>query len=289
MNITLNDTSKEVEVDISVKPKIVLPVDIYQELSEYVKLFDGECSGCGIVEVKDYVYTITKIFLPNQTNSSASTDIGEQVVSDLLVKLVECNEEVAKLKLHWHSHATMGVFHSGTDEGNYQTLLGSDYLVSLVLNKAGDVLGRIDYSEPFKCSISNIPVVLEVPVESKEVEKLAKKNFDKVKKYESKVEKSKVKDVSVIGEWRGHCDGNGYGYDYNYAGYPVDELSIPINYATTPSFVEGLMILEESGLIKLTRDNLDEIIGFTDIKSSKTYELSITGGIPTKELEALYD
>jgi hypothetical protein len=166
-----------------------MSVDVYNELMAYVEHYDTEVSGCGMVETREYKngeqnyveYKITEIFLPEkQSNSSASTDIDDSMIHELMTQCIKENKDISKMKLHWHSHANMGTFHSGTDEDNYKTLNNGEFLVSLVINKDKEVLGRIDYYKPFIASISGVPVY--IVVDSNENTK-AKDNIEKLDKY----------------------------------------------------------------------------------------------------------
>ena len=59
------------------------------------------------------------------------------------------------------SHASMSVFWSGTDDTCCEKLGGGDFTVSIVLNKAKQLLGRIDIYKPFPITISGIKIVVE--------------------------------------------------------------------------------------------------------------------------------
>lgn len=155
---------------------ITIPSDVYYELCEYVKYYDTEVSGCGLVERINHVvgdkdssvssveYKIIEIFLPKeQDNSGSATDIKPETIHALMVELIELGKDVQKLKLHWHSHANMGVFHSGTDEDNYNTLANGDFLVSLVGNHDLDFLGRIDIYGGARITVTNVPVYIDMP------------------------------------------------------------------------------------------------------------------------------
>lgn len=179
---------KEEKVTYSGNSKIVLTEAILAELNLYAQEFSGECSGCGLVErVKkdgEFSYKVTRLFLPKQDNTGSSTDIEMEEVGRLVTDLVREGVDTSKLRFHWHSHADMDVFHSATDEDNYNKLHTGEFLVSLVINKKGDMYGRIDYYEPFRMSFIGVPVVVDM--ELPEVESSVKDNLKHVKKSETK-------------------------------------------------------------------------------------------------------
>ena len=159
---------------------ITIPRQVYVDFCAIVDHFDTEVSGCGLVErvehrykgllksdpdVVEIQFKVLEVFLPTkQTNTKASTEIDEEEIFKLQNRLLAENKNTELLRMHWHSHADMGVFHSGTDEENYATLSGGDFLVSLVLNKEHKFLGRVDYFKPVRVMLSDLSVrvVLEL-------------------------------------------------------------------------------------------------------------------------------
>jgi hypothetical protein len=57
----------------------------------------------------------------------------------------------------------MDVFHSSIDKDNYKDLDNGDFLVSLVLNKKGELLGGLHFYKEVKMSIVGVPVYVVVP------------------------------------------------------------------------------------------------------------------------------
>jgi hypothetical protein len=187
-------------------------------LTSYVQYYDTEISGCGLVEKierrtknedKDkpdvimYEFKIIEVFLPSeQDNNGASTDIKSDQIHKIMTKLIQEGKEVEKLKLHWHSHANMDVFHSATDEDNYDTLNNSDFLVSLVLNHRGDMLGRIDYFYPIQISLVHIPIYVLINV-NEELDKKIKLNIEELDKYVNKTKETLISgDLAGRGNWK---------------------------------------------------------------------------------------
>lgn len=180
--------SGEVKSKVKNTPYISMSVEIRNELLAYVKHYKTEVSGCGLIEAIEHreknsdkdkpdiittEYKIVEIYLPSkQDNSGASTDIEPEEIHSLMHTLLTENKDPNMLRLHWHSHADFSVFHSGTDEDNYETLNNSDWLVSLVINHAEEFLGRVDYYKPIECTITGIPVYMDIPVSSEVNEKV---------------------------------------------------------------------------------------------------------------------
>lgn len=171
-------STAEEKVETSSTHYISIPAQLYADLCEYVKHYDTEVSGCGMVERFEHRYKadekdepdivqiefrITDVYLPNkQKNTKSTTDIDDDTIAELMTELLQKGKNTEHLRMHWHSHCDMDTFHSGTDEDNYATLSNGEFLISLVLNKAQKVLGRIDYFKPLRVTISGVAVYLSV-------------------------------------------------------------------------------------------------------------------------------
>jgi len=196
-------TMKE-ETKLKDQVVICMSVEVYNELQEYVQHFDSEVSGFGLVEqsiekiedekVKQVRFDIVEVFLPSkQKNSSGYTEPQEEAIHEIMHKLVQEEKDTNKLRLHWHSHADMGVFHSGTDEDNYETMNNKEWLVSLVLNKDRAILGRVDVYNPVHFSASGVGVYVVLP--NSVNDKKVKENIEALEKYESE------RKMSIYDDW----------------------------------------------------------------------------------------
>ena len=173
-------TEGRAEAKVSAYHYISIPLQVYADLCAYVDHYDTEVSGCGMVqriehrfksEEKDepdtveIEFAIQEVYLPKkQTNSAAHTEIDDDCIAELVTDLLKEGKDTEHLRLHWHSHADMGTFHSGTDEDNYATLSNGDFLVSLVINKAHKFLGRVDYFKPLRVTLNNLSVHMQMEV-----------------------------------------------------------------------------------------------------------------------------
>jgi hypothetical protein len=191
------------ELSTSAHHYISMPIQVFTDLCAYVDHYDTEVSGCGMVERVEHrfkaedkdepdtvevEFRITDVYLPGkQDNSKATTNIDDDVVAELMTTLLSKGKDTQHLRLHWHSHADMDTFHSGTDEDNYKTLSNGDFLVSLVINKAHKFLGRIDYFTPLRVSISGIQVYIVADVDGK----VSKEAEDSIKALDKYIEEDK--------------------------------------------------------------------------------------------------
>lgn len=198
--IKLGERTQKVELEEGLY--VSMTADVYHELMSYVSHYDSEVSGCGIIEKIVHVldkdkkkseieYHISEVILPSkQTNTASHTNIDEEVIHEVLHKRLSEGLDVEQMKLHWHSHNSMGVFHSSTDTDNYSDLNNGTYLISLVLNKSFDVLARLDMYSPVRLSVSGIPVYIQANVASDSTTTRVLHNIEALDKY---IEDNKTK------------------------------------------------------------------------------------------------
>jgi len=92
---------------------ISFPFELYMKMKAWFQHFDNqhlESVVWGKVEKKNDSVFITDIIIPHQTISSAAVDINDDKNTE--------DESVLNCNLSIHSHHTMGVFFSSTDESN---------------------------------------------------------------------------------------------------------------------------------------------------------------------------
>ena len=138
--------------------RLYLLPEVEQRIRHYTELANGEVSGLGTVEEWDGGFLVDKVFLPKQVCTPAGTTLDEDAVATLLLELEAGGEDSGKLRFWWHSHAHHDVFWSGTDEQCIEGLANGDYVLSLVTNKRGSTLARLDIFRPARMTIDDIPV-----------------------------------------------------------------------------------------------------------------------------------
>jgi hypothetical protein len=134
----------------------------HEKLWAWTKLAKGEVSMLGLVEDTPAGPAITDLFLLRQTCTSATTDMDQADVAKLLFDLAAAGLE-GQLRAWVHSHATMDVFWSRTDDDCVEGLAAEPYCVSVVVNKRGDVRARVDVFRPVRFTIDDVPVKLRTP------------------------------------------------------------------------------------------------------------------------------
>ena len=137
------------------------------KLWQYVALAKGEVSCLGLVEeVRDAdsgsvsALLVTDFFLVKQHCSLDETTMDSGAVAQLMTDLEAQGVDSRKLRCWAHSHGSMSVFWSGTDDDCIAGLANGEWLLSLVVNKKRDTLMRLDQFHP--CHLYLTDVVWEV-------------------------------------------------------------------------------------------------------------------------------
>lgn len=143
--------------------KISLDIPVYRKIRNYSKAAAGEWSGLGVFTMTPSGPLVTSLYLLEQVSSQADTEIDEAAAGKLAFDLASAGLP-CDLNVWVHSHGTMNTFWSSKDEkdGIGQMLNAPPFLVSIVTNKAGDLLGRIDVNTPFRVTLNKVPVVVEM-------------------------------------------------------------------------------------------------------------------------------
>lgn len=113
----------------------ILP-EVHAQIMYYVNKSNVEISGLGRIEKSsDGSMVVTKIYLLEQENTAASTDIDAQAMAKLMY---QTREDKGNLNFWWHSHVNMATFWSGTDMATIKQFGKNGYLLSTVFNKKGE-------------------------------------------------------------------------------------------------------------------------------------------------------
>jgi hypothetical protein len=148
-------------------PDLYIDAEAMAKLRAWTRFASGEVSGLGLVEpaYEDGLLVsleVTEVFIVKQECTSASTELDQEAVGHLLFELEQAGK-ADQLKLWWHSHGTLDVFWSTTDDANIERLTTSDFLLSIVVNKHWDVRTRLDWFSPVELTMDELPLHILVP------------------------------------------------------------------------------------------------------------------------------
>lgn len=260
---------------------------------------DDEKDSRGIEEN----FYIEDIYVVDQECTGVKSDMLPTAVSDLCVKLMDEGKDPSRLKLWGHSHVDMDVGFSGTDESTIEKL-ELEPLISIVLNKRGDVNIRVDQWEPWRHSFPCTYNVEDVQLISSEWADEMVKNHVKKPKVTYGLKKSKTKNGVIKSSWHDHygtgwdsTDTWGFGYGSSTKKEPTKkeaETLSPIDMAVyeidlpkeleflEEMFIQGSIcineLLEGYAHYRLNNDDVEELMDWLSIDDPKK-EASVVEGI----------
>lgn len=152
--------------------KIQVDAVAMQKLWAWTDMAHGEVSCLGLVEeIRDAdigmitTLLVTDFFLVKQQCSMDETTMDAASVAELITDLEAQGIDSRKLRSWAHSHGSMSVFWSGTDDECINGLANGEYLLSLVVNKRHDSLMRLDQYHPCHLFVTDVAWDVQYPVQ----------------------------------------------------------------------------------------------------------------------------
>ncbi len=141
--------------------KLIIPSPVYKKLRAYVLAVTTEISFLGKVEkVNNNLVVLHDIYLLPQVVGSAHTVLDKEAMGRFYDDLMEKGEDPSSWKTWIHSHADMQAFYSGTDENTIESFdlerPDDNWFLSIVVNRAGAFIPRIDLFSPIRVTITDI-------------------------------------------------------------------------------------------------------------------------------------
>jgi hypothetical protein len=158
-----NQKREPVELGI----KIQVDVVALQKLWLWTDCAKGEVSALGLVEeILDAgsgavnALRVTDFFLVREQCTMDETTMDPADIAQRMLDLEARGIDSRKLRCWAHSHGSMSVFWSATDDDCIEGLANGEYRLSLVVNRKRDSLCRLDVYHP--CHLYLTDVVWEV-------------------------------------------------------------------------------------------------------------------------------
>ena len=199
--------------------KIILTKKAQLKLKYFVELAEGEISGVGKSRFEGENIIMEDVIIFKQECSSARTILDDEAQAKFMYEMIKADEVVEDWNIWWHSHASMAVFWSATDDATVKAHSGQDYLISLVTNKAGEFKARVDsfaITRPFNIKVFS---TTDIPVEQyvEEDEELYMACIEEVA---TKVTKPVVPERTYVKGFRDNKDQKKLPYYDGYDDYP---------------------------------------------------------------------
>jgi hypothetical protein len=128
--------------------KILLSWQAFKKIRYYTSLVEDEIFGMLIIINRGPHLVVKDVLLPDQVISGASCNPTPQGMARVLA---EAGDDVEHLRGWFHSHSTMQTFYSTTDRQTIHNMgEGSPFVISIVSNRQGELLSRVDFFTPFR-------------------------------------------------------------------------------------------------------------------------------------------
>lgn len=126
------------------RKKLKINLKPYKDMFHYVSAAEGEVSGLGKVEIEGKDVRVTEVLLFKQDSSYMFTTLDKDALSKFLLELAKKGKNPSEYRLWWHSHNDFDVMWSAVDEECIRSLAKGSMVVSMCMNKMGDMIARLD-------------------------------------------------------------------------------------------------------------------------------------------------
>lgn len=197
-------------------PRIQIDQELLAQIHAYAQAASGEITLLGASDYDDRrnAFILKRVFLPKQTCTGSYTEVDEEGMAEVML---EAMTHDLTLNVWLHSHGSMAVFFSSTDVRNIQQAFPqADWVFSIVVNRAGNILARLTQFKPIRLEIDNVPITIGASSQveqaiREEVEAKVKQGYDRWDTYRRSRERERETD-----DHRLAAAGEASGYSYTY-------------------------------------------------------------------------
>ncbi|MBI2056562.1 MAG: hypothetical protein HYT37_04285 [Candidatus Sungbacteria bacterium] len=145
-------------------PFLLFTDALYRELQFYLQESDGEFQLMGLVhyDEEDNRFVVEELLHPPHIAGVANADLDQDLFPLWLDQLEKEGKDIRLLRLQAHSHGLIDAYFSSVDIRTIREAYACDWMISMVGNKKGFVLARLDVFRPVALSIS-LSIVVESP------------------------------------------------------------------------------------------------------------------------------
>ena len=137
---------QEAKRETGIDRNLILTTEAHETIKYYTQKCPWEIGMFGYVSETPGGFLVDEVFLVKQEVTGGSVDFTDEGLTYAIERASQDNR-LSDLRFCCHSHVNMGAFWSGTDEGMIEGFNNgmTEYLVSMVTNKKGESLARVDY------------------------------------------------------------------------------------------------------------------------------------------------
>lgn len=137
--------------------RVCVSPEAWSRMGLYVECCATEIGGLGLGTMEGSIFHLDEVVLIEQNVTDLDTLLSPDGLARFLHELVAGGGDPARVKVWWHSHVHHALRWSRQDEETIR-VLNHDYLLSLIGNKSGEWLCRLDLVGPPARTIEPIPV-----------------------------------------------------------------------------------------------------------------------------------
>jgi len=133
------------------EPVVRLTLDVYNDIQAIIQNMEASMEVswlCGVTFQEPNVYIVDTLYIPEQENAGATTEMTQQGVTDVYMKVLREKgvDEANRIKLWGHLHPWAGdsVIPSGQDEDQFQQFgrNRNEWFIRAIFNK--DIVAKFD-------------------------------------------------------------------------------------------------------------------------------------------------
>jgi hypothetical protein len=143
------------------KLRLIVSEELWKNIMLRVGLAKGEIGWIGeVFYLGKSDLRVGEIYLIEQNTTPDNTKLVDDAYAKFVMGYYQSGKDVVDLKLWIHSHGDLGVCWSPDDEKTIETHKRATYFVSIVVNKRGRYLVRVDIFNPLRVTIEDVELVI---------------------------------------------------------------------------------------------------------------------------------
>jgi hypothetical protein len=141
-------------------PGIFIAARAFHRLKLLLRLCPAEIAGLGDVAEHQKGFLIQDVFVLPQRVTDSEAELDPEALFGFLARFVADGGDPSSIQFWWHSHGDGEVYWSETDLETIESFPGAR-VISVVGNRQGELLCRLDLFAPRRERMENLPIVEE--------------------------------------------------------------------------------------------------------------------------------
>ncbi len=163
--VNQSEKGERVELGDTDIPGIFITARAFHRLKLLLRLCPAEIAGLGSVTPYPQGFLIQDVFVLPQLVTDSEAELDQEALFGFLAKFVGDGGDPSSIQLWWHSHGGGDVYWSDTDLETIERFPGLR-VISVVGNRQGELLCRLDLFAPRRERMENLSLVEEACAEA---------------------------------------------------------------------------------------------------------------------------